>query len=645
MVSEAMIRVGRVLAALEIAETQMTQLAEITTLTPAQANSVLMELLRSELADLLQRYDSGALFAETDACRIEEAREALKASARARDFSALTPRLKDAARIAGVDLPNDLPTGLALQGATLKRQLLDIKTASLELEDPRHLARDVVARFSDKPVDKFVAPTILLEDAIAETYRLYPSKDMKGNIDAIAKLARYHFGNCAITSITKTRQEEFFTWMTRLPKVHGKKHGRNRFEKTGKLLDKNAEIAEADADDALIIAEIRAKDLSVPEKRELLAERLTPRLARLTIRRNRDGLSRIFKAAVELGAEVPPMVGYKDIDRIVKASNVSDDALHMRVTQPKIRLPWSAERLSAFLKSPIFTDHSSPHRRWKRGQVITRDGTYWIPLFWLAVGTRDEEIVLAPRRALVLRNGVYGLLLHSKTEDGERFLPIPQVLLDLGFIDWVRALPDDHGPLLFPDAAKRSETGKASENFSRSMGRMLSRLGLKDFDEDFYALRKTFLSMLSQHGVEDGLRQAIAGHHRHAIINKHYTAHRTVEMKAAVDRADFGLTISHSPRHGFPIIRDCNLGGAIQVGVEVILGADESVECVTFRPDSQSSPILSVDLKTLPEAPKERKAIYRDLVRSARRIVEQYDIRLPKSPIKRRAFEGFLASA
>ena len=35
VVSEAMIRVGRVLAALELAETQMTQLAEITTLTSA----------------------------------------------------------------------------------------------------------------------------------------------------------------------------------------------------------------------------------------------------------------------------------------------------------------------------------------------------------------------------------------------------------------------------------------------------------------------------------------------------------------------------------------------------------------------------------------------------------------------------------
>jgi hypothetical protein len=130
LVSEAMIRVGRVLAALELAETQMTQLAEITTLTSAQANSVLMELLRSELADLLQRYDSGVLFAETDACRIDEAREALKAGARTRDFRALAPRLRDAACVAGVDLPDDLPTSLALQGATLKRQLLDIETAA-----------------------------------------------------------------------------------------------------------------------------------------------------------------------------------------------------------------------------------------------------------------------------------------------------------------------------------------------------------------------------------------------------------------------------------------------------------------------------------------------------------------------------------
>jgi len=642
---EAMIRAARVLAALEKAEKTMTYLNDISTLTPEENNAILRELLRSDLADLLERYDSGAIL-DAEGDDLKAKRKALKDAARARDFAALAPDLRRAAEAAGVALPEDLPVGLGLQAAGLKTEIADVERAARDLENPRVRGHDLVRRFVDSTVDVFVEPRVMLEDAIAKTFDLYPKKDMKGNINAIAKLARYHFGNIPVEAITETRQEEFFGWMAQLPKTHGKAHGKNRYVKEGVVLDKNAEIAAADARDAEIIEEIRKLDLSIPEKRALIAERLTPRLTLTTMRRNRDGLARIFKAARKLGASVQDVLGYKDIDRIVTAAGISNDDLFMRVTASKLRMPWSEERLGKFLTSPLFTGHLSKHRRWKRGKIVTRDAMYWLPLIWLSLGSRHEEIALLRRSCVILRNNVWGLLiLKGKTLAAERFLPLPQIILDLGFIDWLHALPDDHGPLLFPDAAGRSEVGRGAESFSRALGRILERLGLKDFDEDFYALRKTFQSIMSQHNVEDGIRESLAGHERRRIINKHYTAHETGVLKETVDKADFGLEISHSPRHGFPIIRSCKLGGAAMLDVEVVLGHDEGVERLTLRPDNQPKVIFSFDRSALPGDVAGRRKELRAAVREARRLTEMHTARMPTSPMKRRALESFLASA
>lgn len=113
---------------------------------------------------------------------------------------------------------------------------------------------------------------------------------MKGNIDAIGKVAIAYFGDIPIETVSKDKQKEFFVWMGRLPKNHGKKHGKNRFcsdaPKNPEIYNrtKNDEIADADAADDAVIHELRFKNsISNVEKRALLSERLTPRLTLTTL--------------------------------------------------------------------------------------------------------------------------------------------------------------------------------------------------------------------------------------------------------------------------------------------------------------------------------------------------------------------------
>lgn len=160
-------------------------------------------------------------------------------------------------------------------------------------------------------------------------------------------------------------------------------------------------------------------------------------------------------------------------------------------------------------------------------------------------------------------------------------MPIPQILLDLGFVDWIRLLPEDHGPLLFPDAARRSEIDDLTGPFSKALNRILDACDLGNFDEDFYALRKTMSSMLRRAGVEDGQRQAIAGHKSGTILNRHYTAHHSRDLKAAVDSADFRLVIVEDARRGHPVIKSCGLVNTASYSVEVVL--DDHSEAGSIR--------------------------------------------------------------
>jgi hypothetical protein len=504
---EAMSRAARLVAACQIAETDMMTVLADQTLAPETITAILTETLRAALARILDEQDRGAARddAEIDAriAGLEARRTTLRRRARNNDFAGLEPEILAAARVLQIAVTAPLPADLGRRAADLIRDILELEAEVLDGADARSGASELVARFSKASVDDFVARPILLSAAIAKTREMYPTKAMKGNIDAIAQLALAYFGDIPVGAISDDTQKAFFAWMARLPKSHGKRHGKNRYCRTAPKdpsrydVTKQDEIDEADAKDEALMQEIRALNhLSNTEKRALLADRLEPRLTMTTIRRNRDGLNRIFKAAASLGLKTAPTaLSYRDIERQV-AAQASDDPLYLRVTKPKLRMPWTEERLARFLTCPIYTGCFSEHRRSRPGEVIVRDSLYWVPLIVLTIGSRIEEILLLKRSNLVLRNETYCLAIgldpdqKGKTPDAERIVPVPQLLLDLGFVDWIRSLPEGHGPLLFPDAARCSEIDDLTGPFSKALNRILDTCGLGDFDEDFYAMRK-----------------------------------------------------------------------------------------------------------------------------------------------------------
>jgi len=294
--------------------------------------------------------------------------------------------------------------------------------------------------------------------------------------------------------------------------------------------------------------------------------------------------------------------------------------------------------------SPIFTGAFSEHRRWRRGKLIKRDATYWVPLILLCLGSRIEEILLLKRTDVLLRNGYYCFALNQgpeqigKTKSSKRTLPIPQLLLELGFVEWFQALPEDHGILLFPEAAWRSSTADVTSAFSKHLRRVLSRLGVADFDEDLYAARMTFSSMLNAASVPEGQRQAIAGHQSGSILNCHYTAHNVGDLKIAMDKANFQVEIRYRKEYGFPVICGCSLKKEAAFRAEVTLADNNAAAMIRLFNETSAQPVFGYD-RAEASSLSDRKARATEL----RRKIGESPVKLPQNGSRRVAFEHFLA--
>lgn len=90
----------------------------------------------------------------------------------------------------------------------------------------------------------------------------------------------------------------FLLWLRRLPKHHGKCHGRNVYAKEGVVLDKHEEIAATDEKDFEVTEAIRVRhDLDQRWKRAELAERLEVSMTDEAVEKHHARVSAIVGAA------------------------------------------------------------------------------------------------------------------------------------------------------------------------------------------------------------------------------------------------------------------------------------------------------------------------------------------------------------
>ena len=166
---------------------------------------------------------------------------------------------------------------------------------------------------------------------------------------------------------------------------------------------------------------------------------------------------------------------------------------------------FTANELTLFFGSPLFTGCISRHYRSRPGSHVYRDATWWFFIVAYLTGGRVEELAQAPA-ALADLGGVPCLDLRhaSKTLAAPRLVPLCRELQGLGLPAWAAA----------QHAAGRTMFGGpgASADWSKWCNRYLDATLGEDSSVSFHSFKHTFRSACAGSGLDDYVADKLLGH-------------------------------------------------------------------------------------------------------------------------------------
>lgn len=147
---------------------------------------------------------------------------------------------------------------------------------------------------------------------------------------------------------------------------------------------------------------------------------------------------------------------------------------------------------------------------------------FWVPLIGLCSGMRLEEICQLYLTDIREEKGVLCFDVNEeedksvKTLSGKRLVPVSPVLMELGFMDYVKEVHDKGADRLFPGLEKTGVSGKYGDKVGKWFGRYLKKVGVKDETQKgkkvFHSFRHTFANACKQKGLEVRKVKEVIGH-------------------------------------------------------------------------------------------------------------------------------------
>jgi len=155
-----------------------------------------------------------------------------------------------------------------------------------------------------------------------------------------------------------------------------------------------------------------------------------------------------------------------------------------------------------------------------------RPERYWIPLIGMFSGMRLGEACGLHTKDIRSVDGVWCFDINEdhqdkrlKTSNSKRLVPVHPVLIQLGFIDFVKSLSEQEK--LWKNLKRRESDGYCS-----SLGNWFQRFNrqfiTKDPLKSFHSLRHTFADTLKQKGVQEVLIAELMGHANQSITTGRY---------------------------------------------------------------------------------------------------------------------------
>lgn len=170
---------------------------------------------------------------------------------------------------------------------------------------------------------------------------------------------------------------------------------------------------------------------------------------------------------------------------------------------------------------------------------------YWCPLIALYTGARAEEIASLTVDQIYDKKGVWIIdILKGKTDNAERQVPLHEALIELGLIDYRDLVRKAGYTQLFPHLIDGKNGFK--KNMTRAFAEHLDspEVNIKDPLKVFHSFRHTAVTMLTDKGVNDGLKRFLVGHDIDTRTSAHDDyihgdAMTFPNLRAAINRLSF----------------------------------------------------------------------------------------------------------
>ncbi|MDJ0922898.1 MAG: tyrosine-type recombinase/integrase [Henriciella sp.] len=209
---------------------------------------------------------------------------------------------------------------------------------------------------------------------------------------------------------------------------------------------------------------------------------------------------------------------------------------------------FSSEDLRAIFNAPVF---KHPTRE-TRGTMRKTPARFWIPVLSLFHGCRLNELCQlyvqdirtdADIPYLAIRGGSLGRAdQRLKTQWSRRNIPIHPAVVDLGFLEFVRAMSDQKHVRLFPELRLCSR-GYYSAQYQKWFTRLLEKTGAKRRRISFHSFRHSFRNAARRAELPTPTTCALGGWKLDGV-HSHYGNFELPMLREAIERISFDLDIS-----------------------------------------------------------------------------------------------------
>lgn len=296
------------------------------------------------------------------------------------------------------------------------------------------------------------------------------------------------------------------------------------------------------------VAELKQKLVTLAKhaKGDTIADRLTDdpdkRISSRTASKYFDFVSSFFSWAVNEQAYLE----HNPASGLVVKFKKSKSAAAMSATPEAVKL---------FFESPLFQGrlYNKAH---KPGPLVVREGEYWLFIVQLSTGMRVGEIAQLLCADVVL-DGSPIPFMHVRTTDelgntdaaktakttsSIRKVPVPDLLISLGFSEFVEARRQT-GKRLFVEFPSSAD-GSTSDAATKFASRYLERIGQKGPGKATHWLRHAWTDAMRAGGAPQHIISKIDGHALGGMADVYGAGDNLPACKEWIDKADFQFDLS-----------------------------------------------------------------------------------------------------